>query len=83
MKDTTSDSFFLSLTLFEHVVLQEALSALQLSEEEVKDILSSQLLTLIGRLQAQDEERLAALDVSQQTSMRRHMFCGPNLDVHL
>ncbi|KAG7218330.1 hypothetical protein INR49_020470 [Caranx melampygus] len=43
---------------------QEALSALQLSKEEVNDIVSSQLLTLIGRSQSQDEERLAALDVS-------------------
>ncbi|XP_022622288.1 coiled-coil domain-containing protein 180 [Seriola dumerili] len=42
---------------------QEALSALQLSEEEVNDVVSSQLLALIGRSQSQDEERLSALDV--------------------
>ncbi|XP_047448689.1 coiled-coil domain-containing protein 180 [Mugil cephalus] len=43
---------------------QEALSALQLSEEEVKEVVVSQLLPLIGRHQSQDEERLAAVDVS-------------------
>uniref|UniRef100_A0A8C9Z926 DUF4455 domain-containing protein n=1 Tax=Sander lucioperca TaxID=283035 RepID=A0A8C9Z926_SANLU len=41
---------------------KEELSALQLSEDEVNDIVSSQLLTLIGRSQSHDEERLAALD---------------------
>ncbi|TDH13406.1 hypothetical protein EPR50_G00057390 [Perca flavescens] len=41
---------------------KEELSALQLSEDEVNHIVSSQLLTLIGRSQSQDEERLAALD---------------------
>ncbi|TMS01612.1 Coiled-coil domain-containing protein 180, partial [Larimichthys crocea] len=41
---------------------QEALSALQLSEEEVNDVVNSQLLTLIGRSQSQDEERLTVLD---------------------
>ncbi|XP_071328457.1 coiled-coil domain-containing protein 180 isoform X2 [Trachinotus anak] len=42
---------------------QEALSALQLSEEEVNHVVSSQLLSLIGQSQSQEEERLAALDV--------------------
>ncbi|XP_027140165.1 coiled-coil domain-containing protein 180 isoform X4 [Larimichthys crocea] len=42
---------------------QEALSALQLSEEEVNDVVNSQLLTLIGRSQSQDEERLTVLDL--------------------
>nr|XP_020450815.1 coiled-coil domain-containing protein 180 isoform X2 [Monopterus albus] len=42
---------------------KEALSALQLSEEEVNNVVSSEFLTLIGRIQNQDEERLAALDV--------------------
>ncbi|XP_039979107.1 coiled-coil domain-containing protein 180 [Xiphias gladius] len=57
-----------------------ALSALQLSEEEVNDVVSTQLLTLIGRSQSQDEERLAALDVycdsvAQQTlSLSRCLF---------
>ncbi|XP_026177567.1 coiled-coil domain-containing protein 180 isoform X2 [Mastacembelus armatus] len=42
---------------------KEALSALQLSEEEVNHLVSSELLTLIGQIQSRDEERLAALDV--------------------
>lgn len=42
---------------------QEALSALQLSEDEVNDIVNSQLLTLIGRSQTQDEERLTVLEL--------------------
>ncbi|XP_026199109.1 coiled-coil domain-containing protein 180 isoform X1 [Anabas testudineus] len=50
---------------------KEALSALQLSEEEVNDVVSSQLLTLIGQHQRQDEERLAALDVCCD-SVARH-----------
>ncbi|XP_033969387.1 coiled-coil domain-containing protein 180 isoform X2 [Trematomus bernacchii] len=41
---------------------EEALSALQLSEQEVSDIINSQLLTLIGQSQSQVEERLAALE---------------------
>ncbi|KAK5933187.1 hypothetical protein CgunFtcFv8_004833 [Champsocephalus gunnari] len=41
---------------------EEALSALQLSEQEVSDIINSQLLTLIGQRQSQVEERLAALE---------------------
>ncbi|XP_051250618.1 coiled-coil domain-containing protein 180 isoform X2 [Dicentrarchus labrax] len=50
---------------------QEALSALQLSDEEVNDIISSQLLTLIGRSQSRDEERLAALDLCCDSVARR------------
>ncbi|GAA6235064.1 coiled-coil domain-containing protein 180 isoform X1 [Lates japonicus] len=50
--------------LSEVELCKEALSALQLSEEEVNDVVSSQLLPLIGRNQRQDEEQLAALDVS-------------------
>ncbi|XP_070819924.1 coiled-coil domain-containing protein 180-like [Chaetodon trifascialis] len=50
---------------------EEALSALHLSEEEVNDIVSSQLLTLIGRNQSQDEEQLAALDLCCD-SVARH-----------
>ncbi|CAK6980687.1 hypothetical protein L3Q82_023465 [Scomber scombrus] len=42
---------------------EEVLSALQLSEEEVTDIISSQIFTLIGQSQRQEEERLAALEV--------------------
>ncbi|XP_008301354.1 uncharacterized protein ccdc180 [Stegastes partitus] len=53
---------------------QEALSALQLSEQEVNHIVSSQLLPLIGRRQSQDEERLAALDVCCD-SAARHALC--------
>lgn len=49
---------------FSHVLLQEELSALQLSEEELNEVVASQLLTLTGRSQRQDEKRLAALDVS-------------------
>ncbi|XP_050925442.1 coiled-coil domain-containing protein 180 isoform X2 [Lates calcarifer] len=57
--------------LSEVELCKEALSALQLSEEEVNDIVSSQLLPLIGRNQRQDEERLAALDVCSD-SVSRH-----------
>lgn len=52
------------LTVFQRVVLQERLSALQLSEEELNNIVALQILTLIGQIQTQEEERLAALDVS-------------------
>ncbi|XP_054895202.1 uncharacterized protein ccdc180 isoform X2 [Poeciliopsis prolifica] len=41
---------------------QEALSMLQLSDLQLEDIASSQLLPLIGQRQRDDEERLAALD---------------------
>uniref|UniRef100_A0A1A7X1A3 Chromosome 9 open reading frame 174 n=1 Tax=Iconisemion striatum TaxID=60296 RepID=A0A1A7X1A3_9TELE len=44
---------------------KEALSALQLSEEQVNDIISSKLLPHIERLQSEDEKRLAALEVSR------------------
>lgn len=44
--------------------MQEELSALQLPGEEVNDVVSAQLLTLIGQSQRQNEEKLAALDVS-------------------
>ncbi|KAF7642671.1 hypothetical protein LDENG_00253350 [Lucifuga dentata] len=43
---------------------REVLSALELSEEEVQDIVSSQLLPLIGQCQSQAEDRLAELDAS-------------------
>ncbi|XP_049435658.1 coiled-coil domain-containing protein 180 isoform X2 [Epinephelus fuscoguttatus] len=52
---------------------KEALSALQLAEEEVNNIVSSQLLILIGQHQRQDEERLAALDLCCD-SVARHAF---------
>lgn len=42
---------------------EEELSALQLSEEEVTDIISTQIFTLIGQSQRQEEERLAALEL--------------------
>ncbi|XP_040897839.1 coiled-coil domain-containing protein 180 [Toxotes jaculatrix] len=50
---------------------KEALSALQLSDEEVNHVIGSQLLSLIGRSQSQDEERLAALDVCCDSVARR------------
>ncbi|KAI3373030.1 hypothetical protein L3Q82_023465 [Scortum barcoo] len=49
---------------------EDALTALQLSEEEVNDIINSELLSLIGRSQSQDEERLAALDLRCDTVAR-------------
>ncbi|XP_005940157.2 coiled-coil domain-containing protein 180 [Haplochromis burtoni] len=52
---------------------KEVLSSLELSEEEVNDIINSQLLTVIGAQQSQDEEQLAALDVSSD-SVARHAF---------
>ncbi|KAK5871781.1 hypothetical protein PBY51_004642 [Eleginops maclovinus] len=48
-----------------------ALSALQLSEQEVSDLINSQLLTLIGRSQSQVEERLAALERCSDSAARR------------
>ncbi|RVE68722.1 hypothetical protein OJAV_G00094210 [Oryzias javanicus] len=42
---------------------KEAFSALELSEEQVNDIVISQLLPLIRQRQSQDEERLAALEM--------------------
>uniref|UniRef100_A0A3B3H3J9 DUF4455 domain-containing protein n=1 Tax=Oryzias latipes TaxID=8090 RepID=A0A3B3H3J9_ORYLA len=41
---------------------KEVFSALQLSEEQVNDIVTSQLLPLIRQRQSQDEERLSALE---------------------
>ncbi|CAI5651312.1 unnamed protein product [Oreochromis niloticus] len=52
---------------------KEVLLALELSEEEVNDIINSQLLTVIGAQQSQDEEQLAALDVCSD-SVARHAF---------
>ncbi|KAM3611041.1 uncharacterized protein V6R79_012771 [Siganus canaliculatus] len=46
---------------------QEALSALQLSEEEVNEVVQSQLLLLIGQRQREDEEQLSALDVGRSS----------------
>ncbi|XP_069581651.1 coiled-coil domain-containing protein 180-like, partial [Brachyistius frenatus] len=55
--------------LLEEAELQkEALTALQLSEEEVDDIVRSQMLTLIGQRQTHDEQRLAALDVCNDSA---------------
>ncbi|XP_024131730.1 coiled-coil domain-containing protein 180 isoform X2 [Oryzias melastigma] len=42
---------------------KKALSALQLSEEQVNDIVTSQLLPLIRQRQSRDEGRLAALEM--------------------
>ncbi|KAM4578371.1 coiled-coil domain-containing protein 180 [Fundulus diaphanus] len=50
---------------------KEALSALQLTDQQVEEIVASQLLPLIGQRQRQDEERLAALDVCSD-SLGRH-----------
>ncbi|XP_044051690.1 coiled-coil domain-containing protein 180 isoform X2 [Siniperca chuatsi] len=50
---------------------QEELSALQLPEDEVKHVVSSQLLALIGGSQSQDEQRLAALDLCCDSVARR------------
>ncbi|XP_028313783.1 coiled-coil domain-containing protein 180 isoform X2 [Gouania willdenowi] len=47
-----------------------ALLALQLPDEEVSDMVRSQLLPLIGRRQSEDEERLAALKVRSDTDVR-------------
>ncbi|XP_024909192.1 coiled-coil domain-containing protein 180-like, partial [Cynoglossus semilaevis] len=55
-----------------------ALSDLQLSDVEVEDVVNSQLLPLIGQVQRQDEERLAALDTSCDSTARhahRLSFC--------
>ncbi|XP_030274074.1 coiled-coil domain-containing protein 180 isoform X2 [Sparus aurata] len=50
---------------------KEELSALQLSEEELNEVVASQLLTLTGRSQRQDEKRLVALDLCCD-SVARH-----------
>ncbi|XP_054466409.1 coiled-coil domain-containing protein 180 [Anoplopoma fimbria] len=57
--------------LAEVELCEEELSALQLSEEEVKEVVQSQLLAVIGRSQSQDEERLAAVDRCCDSVARR------------
>ncbi|KAM7415456.1 hypothetical protein PAMA_017796 [Pampus argenteus] len=49
---------------------EEVLSALDLSKEEVTDVISSQLLTLIRQRQRQDEERLAVIDLWAESVSR-------------
>ncbi|XP_013885995.1 uncharacterized protein ccdc180, partial [Austrofundulus limnaeus] len=51
---------------------QVALSALQVSDQQVDDIISSQVLPLIGQKQSQDEEQVAALDQVCRHSVSRH-----------
>lgn len=67
---------------FSLVLLQEELSALQLSEEELNEVVASQLLTLTGRSQRQDEKRLAALDVSH-TNLTEPESDYPRLPAYL
>lgn len=67
---------------FSHVLLQEELSALQLSEEELNEVVASQLLTLTGRSQRQDEKRLVALDVSH-TNLTEPESDYPRLPAYL
>lgn len=67
---------------FSHVLLQEELSALQLSEEELNEFVASQLLTLTGRSQRQDEKRLVALDVSH-TNLTEPESDYPRLPAYL
>ncbi|MEQ2186770.1 hypothetical protein GOODEAATRI_031974 [Goodea atripinnis] len=62
------------------VFLKVALLALQLSDQQVKEIIASQLLPLIGQLQRQDEERLAALDVCH-TNLAEGSFLQSRLAV--
>ncbi|XP_030011329.1 LOW QUALITY PROTEIN: coiled-coil domain-containing protein 180 [Sphaeramia orbicularis] len=50
-----------------------ALSAQQLSQDKVTDIVNAQLRPLIGQSQSNDEEQLAALDVYSD-SLARHAF---------
>lgn len=47
------------------VLLQEALSSLQLSAEQVNAVVCRHLLSLIGQKQNRDEMHLAAVQVSQ------------------
>lgn len=47
------------------MLLQEALSSLQLSAEQVNAVVSRHLLSLIGQKQNRDEKHLAAVQVSQ------------------
>ncbi|XP_057686946.1 coiled-coil domain-containing protein 180 [Corythoichthys intestinalis] len=49
---------------------QEALSALELPQEEVSDIVKSQLISLIGQHQRQDEMQLAAIDTCSDSLYR-------------
>lgn len=58
-------------------VLQEALRALLLSEDQVTDTVSSQLLPLIRQSQSKAEERLAALDVSKVNNTHTHILIKP------
>ncbi|XP_061673378.1 coiled-coil domain-containing protein 180 isoform X2 [Syngnathoides biaculeatus] len=51
-------------------VPQEALSALELPEEEVSDVVKSQLISLIGQHQRQDEMQLAAIDTCSDSLYR-------------
>uniref|UniRef100_A0A1A8FF23 Chromosome 9 open reading frame 174 n=1 Tax=Nothobranchius korthausae TaxID=1143690 RepID=A0A1A8FF23_9TELE len=53
--------------LAEAETCKEALSALQISEEQVNRVISSKLLPLIEGLQSQDEAQLAALKVSRDS----------------
>ncbi|KAM4577050.1 coiled-coil domain-containing protein 180 [Odontesthes bonariensis] len=53
--------------LVEAELCKEALSALQLSDQQVNDIVDSQILPLIGQRQNGDEERLAALEVHRDS----------------
>ncbi|XP_077570696.1 coiled-coil domain-containing protein 180 isoform X1 [Stigmatopora nigra] len=49
---------------------QEALSALELPQEEVSDIVKSQLISLIGQHQRQDEMQLATIDTCSDSLYR-------------
>lgn len=62
--------------------LQVALSDLQLSDVEVEDVVNSQLLPLIGQVQRQDEERLAALDVCQTNTTSSAFMLYYNVSLH-
>ncbi|XP_068559608.1 coiled-coil domain-containing protein 180 [Cebidichthys violaceus] len=57
--------------LVEVELCEKELSALQLSQDEVNDVVGSQLLTVIGRSQSEDEERLAAVDRCCDSEARR------------
>ena len=83
-RDQSEDFVPLLITdlCFSHVLLQEELSALQLSEEELNEVVASHLLTLIGRSQRQDEKRLAALDVSH-TNLTEPESKSPPLPAYL
>lgn len=63
------------------VFLQEALSALQLPDQQAKEIITSQLLPLIGQRKREDEERLAALDVCNM-NLPESFFCPVSLSPH-